>query len=110
MIFWGKMQWSIIKVLVICVKCNTVLSLIQPHQYLSWIMKKKSIFTHLYLQVLEEELKQKKMKVIRLAFTTSCLVSTCIQYSVFSIFVCAINFKQILVDWEVTILSLRKRI
>lgn len=35
-----KMQWSIIKMLVICVKCNNVLSL-QPHQYLSWIMKKK---------------------------------------------------------------------
>lgn len=26
--------------LVMCVKCNNVLSL-QPHQYLSWIMKKK---------------------------------------------------------------------
>lgn len=26
--------------LVICVKCNNVLSL-QPHQYLSWIIKKK---------------------------------------------------------------------
>lgn len=36
--------------------------------------EKKSIFTHLYLQVLEEELKQKKMKVI-IAFTTSCLVN-----------------------------------
>lgn len=69
----GKLQWSIIKMLVMCVKCNNVLSL-QPHQYLSWIIKKKSIFTHLYLQVLEEELKQKKMKVI-IAFTTSCLVN-----------------------------------
>lgn len=68
-----KLQWSIIKMLVMCVKCNNVLSL-QPHQYLSWIMNKKSIFTHLYLQVLEEELKQKKMKVI-IAFTTSCLVN-----------------------------------
>lgn len=38
--FGEKMQCSIIKMLVICVKCNNVLSL-QPHQYLSWIMKKK---------------------------------------------------------------------
>lgn len=72
--FGEKMQWSIIKMIVMCVKCNNVLPL-QPHQYLSWIMKKKSIFTHLYLQVLEEELK-KKMKVINnIAFPTYCLVN-----------------------------------
>lgn len=48
MIFWEKMQWSIIKMLVICVKCNNVLPL-KPHQYLSWIMKKKNQYLPIYI-------------------------------------------------------------
>lgn len=61
----GKMQWSIIrsciiKVRVICVKCNNVLPL-QPLSTSIFELdyKKNSIFTHLYLQVLEEELNRK---------------------------------------------------
>lgn len=70
----GKLQWSIIKMLVMCVKCNNVLSL-QQHQYLSWIIKKKiNIYPSVSSGIGGGTKTEKKMKVI-IAFTTSCLVN-----------------------------------
>lgn len=72
--FGGKLQWNIIKMLVMCVKCNNVLPL-QPHQYLSWIIKKKiNIYPSVSSGIGGGTKTEKKMKVI-IAFTTSCLVN-----------------------------------
>lgn len=74
--FWGKNCNGVL------LKCllfvwNATMSFHYNHINIwAGLLKKKSIFTHLYLQVLEEELKQKKKhESNNIAFTTSCLVN-----------------------------------